>query len=155
MTDGALFSVVWPGKTELRLLIVSNDLKWFPSKSCRPKGAPQVPGGPGLWVWRPARPCQQPDTDSRRGQQMPGAEGARSVGEGWAGCRGSSLGPGIGLQGQPGRKWPGVAVDSDQPEEWDHSSRKLSAQSWGNPGGRGMPPFAPGRKAGGQQPEYG
>lgn len=42
-------------------------------------------------------------------------------------------------------------MDSDQPEEWNHSSRKLSAQSWGNPGGRGPGyPLPQAGQAGGQ-----
>lgn len=82
---------------------------------------------------------------------MPGAEGLGVWVRAGPGAGGPALARALSA-GAAWRKWPGVAVDSDQPEELGHSSRKLSAQSWGNPGGGGPGhPLPLAGQAGGQR----
>lgn len=105
------------------------------------------PGGPegtqGPWpLWLEGCLALLGLTQIPEGRQMPvlkgwGRECVPGVGEGWAGSRGSQWARGIVCRGR-GRKWPGVAGDSNEQEEWGHSSRKLSAQSWGNSQGQGV-----------------
>ena len=60
-----------------------------------------------------------------------GASVCHGVGGGLGGDQGVRPGAGA-LSAEAGRRmWPGVAADSDEPEEWGHSSRKLTAPSWG------------------------
>lgn len=113
----------------MRLLSVSNDLKWFPKQPGQPLGSEGHSGELGLWGWRPA--CLAlAVTDSRRAADAWCWELKESVcirvGEGWAGSKGPSWPRGIVCRGREEEK-TSVALGSSEQTEWGYSSRKLSA----------------------------
>lgn len=113
----------------MRLLTVSNDLKWFPKQPGQPPGSTGYSGALGLWGLEACLPwpgCHRFQKGSRCLRLRAGGElVCVSVGEGWAGSKGPSW-PGVLSVGAGRRK-----RDRDEQTEWGYSSRKLSAQIWG------------------------